>query len=88
MVLYYKPKATITLSNMEKGYLPLGLGKLQNFVMSKLILLLSQTSPCFYVCSTSLLKTLLKKEKIAWMSNFSSFCSVFSTPSENFPPFT
>ena len=38
---------------------------------------LSQTNPSFYVCSTSLLKILLEKEKLLIMSNFSFFRHFF-----------
>ena len=40
-----------------------------------------------YVCSTGLLKTLWKKEKLLVMSN-SPFLAVFSTLLENFLPFS
>ena len=40
-------------------------------------LTLSETSPGFYVCSTSLLKTLWEKEKLLVTSNFSFSHSVF-----------
>ena len=40
-------------------------------------LTLSQTSPGFYVCSTSLLKTLWEKEKLLITNNFFFFHSVF-----------
>ena len=43
----------------------------------KMSLTLSQTSPVFYVCSTSLLKTLWEKEKLLVTSNFSFSHSVF-----------
>ena len=41
----------------------------------------------FCVCSTSLLKTLWKKEKLLVSSNF-SFSHIFSTHLENFLPFS
>ena len=46
-------------------------------------------SPWFLcVCSTSLLKTLLEKEKLLIMSNFSFSYSVFYPLTENFLPFS
>ena len=67
-----------------------GRGEITHYVFKRLIqqtrknqglfwkvLTLSQTSPGFYVCCTSLLKTLREKEKLLVTSNFSFSHSVF-----------
>ena len=67
---------------MNLATLDLSSANALNLVKSKNLsfgieLTLSQTSLGFYVCSTSLLKTLWKKEKLLITSNFSFSHSVF-----------
>ena len=76
----YWTHSGIVFDKCHKKYLP----SLRRFTLVETFLRLPQTSPVFIrVCSTSLLKTLLEKEKLFVTSNF-SFSHSVSTLLGNF----